>query len=103
HCTPTPRVLPSFPTRRSSDLVGRGSVRRVGPIERRAVGHPIVVYQILDRGVPAPGVKAVRAVVQAGMVAVAATGQEEAAQDRFRSEEHTSELQSLAYLVCRLL
>src|SRR2546425_7620329 len=23
--------------------------------------------------------------------------------DRFRSEEHTSELQSLAYLVCRLL
>src|SRR2546425_5135746 len=24
-------------------------------------------------------------------------------EDRFRSEEHTSELQSLAYLVCRLL
>src|SRR2546425_8790602 len=27
----------------------------------------------------------------------------EDAQDRIRSEEHTSELQSLAYLVCRLL
>src|SRR5205823_11180285 len=27
----------------------------------------------------------------------------EAARDLFRSEEHTSELQSLAYLVCRLL
>src|SRR2546425_3865749 len=37
---------------------------------------------------------------RAGNRAVAAQG---AASDRNRSEEHTSELQSLAYLVCRLL
>src|SRR5687767_15637145 len=30
-------------------------------------------------------------------------GDESVTSDRFRSEEHTSELQSLAYLVCRLL
>src|SRR2546425_5193436 len=30
-------------------------------------------------------------------------GDEEGRRDRRRSEEHTSELQSLAYLVCRLL
>src|SRR2546425_2259806 len=34
---------------------------------------------------------------------VTRTLKRDAGEERFRSEEHTSELQSLAYLVCRLL
>src|SRR5437879_8240042 len=67
------RDLPSFPTRRSSDLrvrLGRGArPRRPRPDADRARGHAHVR--------PCPS--------------------------RRRSEEHTSELQSPMYLVCRLL
>src|SRR5687767_15575991 len=38
-----------------------------------------------------------------GVVAAAVHGDAELVQSGARSEEHTSELQSLAYLVCRLL
>src|SRR3712207_8811064 len=41
--------------------------------------------------------------LQAGMSAVAPTLDEIAREAEFRSEEHTSELQSRQYLVCRLL
>ena len=56
-------------------------MRRVVPIELRAVGHAIVVDQVLDRRVPAPGVIAVGAVVTVGIGAVVPRGQEEAAHD----------------------
>src|SRR2546425_4716640 len=68
-----------FPTRRSSDLIGRlGHIR----VE--------IVHQHPQRGFLLPAF--------AGKHAAAGGA------DRvMRSEEHTSELQSLAYLVCRLL
>src|SRR5438093_12478603 len=66
-----PRHLPSFPTRRSSDLAGlqmlEGAVPREAVTTCAAVTHPAERYAAM------------------------------------RSEEHTSELQSLTNLVCRLL
>src|SRR5205814_8174429 len=92
YCSSHHRHLPSFPTRRSSDLgkhlarhppllgsPGRDIRRRVDPphasLRPAARAHD-------DRQEQGPGVRR--------------------AQDR-RSEEHTSELQSLRHLVCRLL
>src|SRR5205823_12781762 len=69
------RDLHSFPTRRSSDLARAGAHHRDGKARARN-----------GRG-------RLRANQQCGH----ATGHHS------RSEEHTSELQSLAYLVCRLL
>src|SRR5205823_12397353 len=70
-----PRDLHSFPTRRSSDL---SALRLFPPGLEVALDLARVLLQVLrvDRE---PVLRAVR------------------------SEEHTSELQSLAYLVCRLL
>src|SRR5205823_9689969 len=95
------RDLHSFPTRRSSDL-GR-TVRRVPPAVRdrwlvrgdggfevvpelRAAVEPRRHNLVLE---PPPGEGAFDLVVCRNVL--------------IRSEEHTSELQSLAYLVCRLL
>src|SRR5687767_15832531 len=73
------RDLPSFPTRRSSDLRGSASPLR-----------------------PRRGIACTR-----GEGAVPGRHGDSSARRRRRpgrrSEEHTSELQSLAYLVCRLL
>src|SRR5262249_61884013 len=65
-----PRALPSFPTRRSSDLDGSLT-------SREGAGWP----KIPGVGLPPPMLITYR----------------------LRSEEHTSELQSLTNLVCRLL
>src|SRR5205823_12666949 len=84
-CHFPPRDLHSFPTRHSSDLVVReerelGAGRRErGPVRRVPVGD--------------------RADVGAGRVDAGV----DHGHPPYRSEEHTSELQSLAYLVCRLL
>src|SRR5205823_7371288 len=78
-------VLLSFPTRRSSDL----RRHRPGPVRhRRRVGGA------------ARGHAAVHRLDDGGHYGDIRRG---AARHRLRSEEHTSELQSLAYLVCRLL
>src|SRR5205823_12057422 len=87
--------LPSFPTRRSSDLtqpMRQGC--RAGPI--RPPCAPLSPLRPADskhrRGEAAlgdPGFEFARPIRNLGR--------------RARSEEHTSELQSLAYLVCRLL
>src|SRR2546425_6697912 len=67
-----------FPTRRSSDLFGRAKLARPEFAERA----------------PADIVEKEREKV----------AEQEALREKLvRSEEHTSELQSLAYLVCRLL
>src|SRR5438093_4871647 len=71
------RYLLSFPTRRSSDLRARGPRRRHAPAGTRR--HPQGHYPRESGGLSAPQ--------SAG----------------WRSEEHTSELQSLTNLVCRLL
>src|SRR5687767_15777399 len=80
-----PRDLTTFPTRRSSDLRPRRGNRRWKPpadqTRRKAARHA-------RRASGAPPRR------RAPDVPRRAWG---------RSEEHTSELQSLAYLVCRLL
>src|SRR5438045_9788019 len=73
------RDLHSFPTRRSSDLVAAGG----------GITVPIAIYLIVNAGGPGAG----------GWGAAMST---DTAFD-IRSEEHTSELQSLRHLVCRLL
>src|SRR5205823_12629014 len=94
----TPPALPSSPTRRSSDL---RSPRRRGSrpdLRRGPVGGPAATVdtRLCPRGTttgesPTGG----------------CGGREQRAEGPRRplgrSEEHTSELQSLAYLVCRLL
>src|SRR5436305_13771972 len=73
-----PRHLPSFPTRRSSDLIGAGLGNDAddGAGASAILGRVVVLeYAKLRDGV----------------------------QIEVRSEEHTSELQSRPHLVCRLL
>src|SRR5205823_14825066 len=97
-----PRDLHSFPTRRSSDLGERriavsGSVRHVHlTVDLR---DP---WALLVRGAL---VVVVDVALLAGcwLLSVALTGRWRPQLPPIRSEEHTSELQSLAYLVCRLL
>src|SRR5947209_16536913 len=77
YCYGDHRDLHSFPTRRSSDLSGRPGLDRetTGQGRRRTQGRQ---YRSRDP-----------------------TARQRDARDR--SEEHTSELQSRQYLVCRLL
>src|SRR5205814_5715424 len=85
------RGLPSFPTRRSSDL-------RTLPAEERAAGFAEVVKTALVAG----GELWER--VRAGETDGTDTATILACvRTKLRSEEHTSELQSLRHLVCRLL
>src|SRR5205823_13073822 len=71
------RALHSFPTRRSSDL--------------NAAATPDALPRVLAPG-PGSGPQ-----IEAGLP------RPQQPRASVRSEEHTSELQSLAYLVCRLL
>src|SRR5262249_57712930 len=81
-----PPDLPSFPTRRSSDLGGKAPLG--GEREREEQ------RQAERRRDEQPGI--------ALLVAVR-VDQEDAGDRAQRSEEHTSELQSLTNIVCRLL
>src|SRR5437899_11843375 len=74
YCSGDHRDLHSFPTRRSSDLLPRGLEEALRVRDRRLLPRATPLYS------------------EEGAVA----GVE-------RSEEHTSELQSLRHLVCRLL
>src|SRR5205823_13346334 len=80
--------LHSFPTRRSSDL------RLAVLVNREPAG--------VGAGADNQRSCVVGAQLEAARVDAAALGREQLLQAG-RSEEHTSELQSLAYLVCRLL
>src|SRR5690625_6015100 len=86
HCRRAHRDLPSFPTRRSSDLADprRGDRAAVGALVAAALaGH--CAARAGDR----TGERAAAAPAETGLPV--------------RSEEHTSELQSRGHLVCRLL
>src|SRR5205823_14093958 len=94
------RALHSFPTRRSSDLTGSGSLRKSperpwarssASTSARRVGYPAQAASRYAARAPAEGSS------RAAYLEAACAGYPT------RSEEHTSELQSLAYLVCRLL
>src|SRR5205823_13943139 len=92
------RGLHSFPTRRSSDLFGervrvetaghRAAAAAPGRVVRARQARERVEY---DHDVPA------QLDLSPGVIEDHIGGPD------VRSEEHTSELQSLAYLVCRLL
>src|SRR5205823_14136076 len=97
------RPLHSFPTRRSSDLL-RGI--RVEPEEAESGGSE----RAAEHG-ELPGARHERDLQVFGDLGVAggvrehpegaARDHDGADREAVRSEEHTSELQSLAYLVCR--
>src|SRR5437879_7569850 len=88
-CTCAPRHLPSFPTRRSSDLRGENGGEACGAVVKLRMSPDLVAEH------------------DGGLVRTRSRGA--AGQLRqhqppgLRSEEHTSELQSPMYLVCRLL
>src|SRR5687767_15596803 len=84
------RDLHSFPTRRSSDLNGC--------YERRA--SAIIFSRLYSRHRIHCTVGRLERLVRSSPPLTAARPGK---RKRVRSEEHTSELQSLAYLVCRLL
>src|SRR5205823_14466792 len=102
HYSSQPSILRSFPTRRSSDLqkeschvsvcegICRGQPRRDGFHLRRCLLQRHARFQ------PSHDIQPMK---------VAALDQKSSRwrESKERSEEHTSELQSLAYLVCRLL
>src|SRR5205823_14154580 len=80
--------LPPFPTRRSSDLARFSPARSATCTSRRRAGFPMAWWT------------APRCSHAASWESCACRS---APTSCSRSEEHTSELQSLAYLVCRLL
>src|SRR5206468_12766156 len=82
------RDLHSFPTRRSSDLQGRRQFLRAAVLAR----------EVAARG----GERRLDALLLVGESALAG-GSVRDAEEGYRSEEHTSELQSRSDLVCRLL
>src|SRR5262249_61437780 len=87
-CPRHPRYLHSFPTRRSSDL-GFASARELS---------------LFRRPLPSANLGFLAAVPHdGGEEAEVRGGQRPAPLTDARSEEHTSELQSLTNLVCRLL
>src|SRR5262249_62038455 len=92
YCAPPPRALHSFPTRRSSDLPA-------GRLPEHALDA---------RAVPAPPAHHLARAQRPARELLAETRERPARRaarglDAGRSEEHTSELQSLTNLVCRLL
>src|SRR5205814_10405441 len=90
-----PRALHSFPTRRSSDLEGRdlraGSLEHELCCEHVAGEAPHAETSVRSDGSEDRAIRRER------------HGGDAARYLRERSEEHTSELQSLRHLVCRLL
>src|SRR5207248_9602308 len=98
HRTPLP--LPSFPTRRSSDLPAAAThsftvVRSVDSYSANETSGSVARY--LDASPPPMLSSSTRAPVDSSIAAQSSTT------IATRSEEHTSELQSPYDLVCRLL
>src|SRR5205814_8494617 len=94
--------LPSFPTRRSSDLRGRDPAgfdpfgRVDVPPRQLADGHELPDAELGHR---AADLAVIGRRIRTELCHLAEHGHPPA----LRSEEHTSELQSLRHLVCRLL
>src|SRR5205823_13019976 len=101
HRYSAPPVTPPFPTRRSSDL--GGAQAGVWFLNSAFVSISVTVLQLFCNSLAAyvfakrrfPGRSAIFLLFLATMMVPP--------QVTMKSEEHTSELQSLAYLVCRLL
>src|SRR5262245_60805443 len=101
-CSASASARPSFPTRRSSDLREmRERLERdlLSRIPRSADDVPTSAKSV--RGALPSGAVAVEFLVHRPYAP--AEGPEGSRTRKGRSEEHTSELQSLRHLVCRLL
>src|SRR5438046_888668 len=94
--------LHSFPTRRSSDLVRITGVIQAGGRSMRMGGEPKALLELGGKRIVERVVDALGAVL-ADLLVVTNTPERYAFLGLPRSEEHTSELQSLTNLVCRLL
>src|SRR5205823_12110538 len=95
--------LHSFPTRRSSDLGVSACALAAGATRSENTSSTPVIWLIDPTAMPSNS-RNVRASARTGTPrAWAASGSIDANSNGrpIRSEEHTSELQSLAYLVCR--
>src|SRR5205823_8976437 len=92
-CSPPHPALHSFPTRRSSDLFLRDVVFRLFTVD----DDPASPCRLTLVALPHPRQQRQIALVPIAIDRLAVR------RGLGRSEEHTSELQSLAYLVCRLL
>src|SRR5690606_41577706 len=90
YCSAAPRDLPSFPTRRSSDLPAD-----LQPLHRTLGG---LQHRLPEPPVPPPG-----RLQRSGGRGHRPPRLQLRARAAHRSEEHTSELQSRENLVCRLL
>src|SRR5207253_8605020 len=98
HSTAPPPHLPSFPTRRSSDLVLEQREVAAAHLEQlRTDGVPVGRHRVRY----AAARKATRP--SAPPNARTRGGNTRLGPVEYRSEEHTSELQSRGHLVCRLL
>src|SRR5437764_1232786 len=99
---PAQRDLHSFPTRRSSDLAARSEL--IVLIDHDIEAPPGWLAALLEGVRANPGHEVfggpIRARLEGGP---RGCGREPAPITTLRSEEHTSELQSPMYLVCRLL
>src|SRR5207302_8708650 len=96
YCYRTPRALPSFPTRRSSDLRFTPAIPPPFDMMNGRIAATSISIPNAQPGVPAAGVFLAGASKRALPVWPVAD-------PKARSEEHTSELQSRENLVCRLL
>src|SRR5205823_12562150 len=98
---PTRLHPPSFPTRRSSDLSGAAFATRAVPV----MPPPPPTFSMITccpSASESPTAR-IRPAVSLELPAAKGITIVTGRVGQFRSEEHTSELQSLAYLVCRLL
>src|SRR5437899_8460485 len=87
---PQYRVVASFPTRRSSHLMLRPMVCDTSIAENHSFANAsLACMRPCASNMPPAGMFDAQGLMQAN--------------EAFRSEEHTSELQSLRHLVCRLL
>src|SRR5205823_13762108 len=97
------RPLPSFPTRRSSDLV-TAAIGVTNPTLRAAYRRSLLDSMIHDinlmRGLLGEPTALRFANVTQAAISIFLDFPQSSAAMHWRSEEHTSELQSLAYLVC---
>src|SRR5205823_13940155 len=97
--SPDHRDLHSFPTRRSSDLPFFGDFT----IDEAWLAWTEDPDDDLANELRKRHKDQLLGLLEARRKLALAIGDDDAAVRRVRSEEHTSELQSLAYLVCRLL
>src|SRR5207244_11887538 len=99
-CPGQTRQRHSFPTRRSSDLATECRVRSTRTRQTPRISNSLPGRKALNLALDGPN--ASKSFPLSFKIKMAPSGEERTAA-RFRSEEHTSELQSPDHLVCRLL